>query len=240
MNGGKLDTSKCECDCPKAWGYKDCSREMICGGISCYNGGSMSTRFRSDTDLSIECWCTCRPGTYGEECELYSCGGKKCLNGGTLNTKTCACKCSKEFQGITCQTKVVDCPEGWTLKGNICYKYEATKANYATAKTLCKAAGGDIAMPKTQAELNNVIAFRNTRNSKNYMWVGIDDIKAEGHFIWNDGSSLAGGKKSHLWLEGEPTNDGGVGDCVIIWKKDKFNDVPCNTYYSRICQKALS
>ena len=56
----------------------------------------------------------------------------------------------------------------WTLKGNICYKYEATNVNYTTAKTLCKAAGGDIAMPKTQAELNNVIAFRNTRYVKSF------------------------------------------------------------------------
>ena len=35
------------------------------------------------------------------------------------------------------------------------------------------------------------------------MWIGLDDIKKEGTFFWNDGTSLAGGKKFPLWRKGK-------------------------------------
>ena len=45
----------------------------------------------------------------------------------------------------------------------MCYKYDARKVGYAMAQSICKTAGGDLAMPKTRAEIKNVIAVRNSK-----------------------------------------------------------------------------
>ena len=50
----------------------------------------------------------------------------------------------------------------------MCYKYDGRHVAYAAAQSICKAAGGDLAMPKTQADLNNVIAVRNAKWVKTF------------------------------------------------------------------------
>jgi len=134
------------------------------------------------------------------------------------------------------------CPVGWTKRGNMCYKYDARKVGYAMAQRICKTAGGDLAMPKTRAEIKNVIAVRtSSKRRKDHVWIGLDDIKNEGKFVWNDGTSLAGGKKSPFWRKRQPNNAGTGEDCGQLWaKKKRFDDVRCNyNKNSIVCQKAV-
>jgi hypothetical protein len=64
-------------------------------------------------------------------------------------------------------------------------------------------------------------------------WIGLSDIKAEGTFVWTDGSKL-----DYLhWNGGEP-NNAGEEDCANITQGGggQWNDLPCDAVIPFICR----
>lgn len=65
------------------------------------------------------------------------------------------------------------------------------------------------------------------------VFVGFSDSDVETTFVWVDGSSV----KYTNWETGEPDDDYGMGDCVIvIGTTGKWNDTPCIMWYEFMCK----
>ena len=54
---------------------------------------------------------------------------------------------------------IAQCEDGWTRKGQFCYKASEVKLKWADAQKECIKSDALLAMPKTQGELTNVMAF---------------------------------------------------------------------------------
>ena len=54
----------------------------------------------------------------------------------------------------------MQCPNGWTTKGELCYKLFDTKMDMATAKSTCAEVNAVVAMPKTQKDQDDVVSVK--------------------------------------------------------------------------------
>ena len=92
------------------------------------------------------------------------------------------------------------CPDGfqpvirWQPPNNNCYKYIKENATYSEAKDNCSRLSAHIAEPRNKLENEAIflIAF-NCEKMKTYsttglykinIWIGANDIKEEGTFVW--------------------------------------------------------
>ncbi|XP_055509219.1 C-type lectin domain family 3 member A-like isoform X1 [Leucoraja erinacea] len=79
--------------------------------------------------------------------------------------------------------------------------------------------------------LKKMIDARN--NTCPQIWIGLNDILREGTLVWVDGST-------HIyrhWLQGEPNDNGGIQDCVVINNDDEglWSDRSCLETEGYIC-----
>ncbi|KAM6995348.1 uncharacterized protein LKV04_007577 [Tautogolabrus adspersus] len=136
----------------------------------------------------------------------------------------------EEVQRLTLN-QTVSCLPGWSLYNNKCYYYspDGNSKNWENSRKDCQARGGDLAMPKTKAELK----FVSRGNS--YSWIGLSDQLEEGTWHWVDGAELEG---LGFWKEGEPNDFGSRGeDCVEVSRDEvKWNDAPCRQTFSWTCE----
>jgi len=113
------------------------------------------------------------------------------------------------------------CPEGWTHSGDYCYRISSERLYWYDAQEYCMHRGGYLAEIKSSAEQ---ISVEQILNVDLYYWIGLSDLLSEGNFIW---------ETSHTdldysnWDEGEPNDEFGDEDCVIIWLGYKWNDHYC-------------
>ena len=66
--------------------------------------------------------------------------------------------------------------------------------------------------------------------------MGIHDISNENKFVYDSTDEPI---VFADWIPGEPSNDGGKGDCVAYWKHDQdigWNDLPCDHKTSVVCE----
>uniref|UniRef100_A0A8C9ZFB4 C-type lectin domain-containing protein n=1 Tax=Sander lucioperca TaxID=283035 RepID=A0A8C9ZFB4_SANLU len=66
-------------------------------------------------------------------------------------------------------------------------------------------------------------------------WMGGFDSVQEGVWMWSDGSTF---NYKH-WGAGEPSNGGGVENCLEMNYNDNWNDAPCNLIFPFLCSKKL-
>ena len=62
-----------------------------------------------------------------------------------------------------------------------------------------------------------------------HYWIGLTDSATEGHFIWQHSSKPLGWSN---WEGGEPNNNFGNEDCVLLLKSlynRKWNDADCGS-----------
>lgn len=77
---------------------------------------------------------------------------------------------------------------------------------------------------------------RLSQYTKNGLWVGADDIAAEGNFTWTDGTVIP--RKSNLWSYGQPDDYGRYEDCVQVRYLRDFvlTDESCSQTVEFVCQ----
>ncbi|XP_041355579.1 perlucin-like [Gigantopelta aegis] len=69
-------------------------------------------------------------------------------------------------------------------------------------------------------------------------WIGANDVLAEGHFRWM--SKTPPEDVTYInWYSGEPNNDGGKGNCVVLGTVQGFfwNDIVCTIDAGFICEQ---
>ncbi len=65
------------------------------------------------------------------------------------------------------------------------------------------------------------------------VWAGGNDIAAEGTWTWTTGEPM-----TYLhWDGGEPNNDNGGEDCMVLRTNTEWNDGPCTNKFSIICER---
>ena len=105
-------------------------------------------------------------------------------------------------------------------------------ASYEDAKTSCKAKGGVLATilnPDENAAVINAIGGSQHPS----VWIGGDDLNAEGTFEWVNGDEFT----YTNWEEGEPNSYLGNEDCLAVWPNfPTWNDSICNFERPYVCQ----
>ena len=117
-----------------------------------------------------------------------------------------------------------------------CYRVVKTPVlTWHQAQQACHDMGGYLA--ETSDELSVYFTTKHIFEHNSRMWLGATDLDQEGSWKWvTSGKSV----ESSNWAPGEPSNDGGVGDCMEIGfaTDGQWNDRPCDSDPAGyVCQK---
>ena len=105
--------------------------------------------------------------------------------------------------------------------GGTCYSYFThTGINWADARLQCVSQGYDIATI-TSSEDNTLLY--NLKTSGLFCWIGLNDINAEGTFVWADGSS----NSYRNWDSNQPDDNVGNQDCALMSVQGYWDDDYC-------------
>ncbi|XP_031441987.1 mannose-binding protein A-like [Clupea harengus] len=112
------------------------------------------------------------------------------------------------------------------------YVSEGWEDTFDSGRELCRNAGGDLALPKSEEENKGLVKMLS--DLKGTMgWIRANDMTTEGTFLDGYGGRLSFKK----WKQGEPNNYGGAEDCGMIQKETGlWNDVSCDRKYHIVCE----
>ncbi|KAI6660002.1 hypothetical protein LOD99_14343 [Oopsacas minuta] len=159
----------------------------------------------SSTGVSTIQVYTTQPGYYS--CDVTE-------DGGTSRTYTAIMTDTNEYTVPTTGCDVV-------TNDGTCFSYfTSTGTNWADARLQCVVSGYDLATVTSTEE--NTLMYGTLTDSTVRCWIGLNDINAEGTYIWADGSDSA----YRNWAPGEP-NSNGNEDCVQTFGNPKWNDLRC-------------
>ncbi|XP_050418947.1 uncharacterized protein LOC126832272 [Patella vulgata] len=131
------------------------------------------------------------------------------------------------------------CSTGWLASGGVCLKYFSQPLTFVMATQFCQQYGGSVADAKTKEQMEFLVSIRTKTFT---MWIGLNDIKEEGKFVWSDETPLVWNN----WSKGSPNNNYNMEDCVIMYGEqldNTWNDHPCRSkfyQYSFTCQNKPS
>ncbi|CAL1548325.1 unnamed protein product [Lymnaea stagnalis] len=118
-------------------------------------------------------------------------------------------------------------------KSMSCLGWFNNYVTYFEAEDACRSKGGYLMTPKTMDKVAMLLPLVTER-----AWVGLDDTKQEGVYIWKDDNStltLTADVKSTFFASGEPNNNGDREDCNV-YTPTLLNDVPCWFNYTYLCE----
>ncbi|XP_040178396.1 mannose-binding protein C-like [Rana temporaria] len=117
------------------------------------------------------------------------------------------------------------------IAGDKVYVTSGAVATYDEAITICKTAGGQLAVPLNSAENNAILTLRN-QYALNAV-LGMNDKQSQGIFQYLINMVIS----YKNWDYGEPNNHRGMNeDCVEILSSGKWNDYPCEMPKVVICE----
>ncbi|XP_055509220.1 lectin-like isoform X2 [Leucoraja erinacea] len=131
-----------------------------------------------------------------------------------------------------------DCENDWVYYPPLksCSRFFCDKRTWTNAEEFCKhqhdyAHLASVSSGEHNIFLKKMIDARN--NTCPQIWIGLNDILREGTLVWVDGST-------HIyrhWLQGEPNDNGGIQDCVVINNDDEglWSDRSCLETEGYIC-----
>lgn len=124
------------------------------------------------------------------------------------------------YSGFILETPLNLKPAAEITYGNKVYRFYTAGIPYALAERYCKELGGNLVKIESE-EKNNVIAQKVKELNKT-LYIGASDEKAEGKFVWRDGSAVT----YTNWSQNEPNNtaDCGGENYVQMYANGKWND----------------
>ena len=142
-----------------------------------------------------------------------------------------------KFVSFLCLATVINanacCPDGWVAYNNKCYRVFFDQYEWGTAENICvNQYDGHLASPSTDSEHNFVNTY--VLGGHNFgVWVGGNDIAAEGTWRWSDGSEF----KFTAWHSGEP-DGGNAQDCILLNRHDNvWVDEYCYAKWRFVCER---
>ncbi|KAH9491452.1 hypothetical protein Btru_049902 [Bulinus truncatus] len=113
--------------------------------------------------------------------------------------------------------------------------------NYTDAVSVCQCLSSNMYSAQI---MDKYLLHLNITKLENYDWLGLDDIKTEGKFIWaEDGAEINASLKLLIFAPGQPDNGWGSNeDCVQIIPVGqnyfgKINDANCGNLARFVCEK---
>lgn len=124
------------------------------------------------------------------------------------------------YSGFILETPLNLKPAAEITYGNKVYRFYTAGIPYALAERYCEELGGNLVKIESE-EKNNVIAQKVKELNKTF-YIGASDEKAEGKFVWRDGSAVT----YTNWSQNEPNNtaDCGGENYVQMYANGKWND----------------
>ncbi|KAH9499078.1 hypothetical protein Btru_005646 [Bulinus truncatus] len=84
---------------------------------------------------------------------------------------------------------------------NMCVYFHKKADSFEDARKICKSMNSHLLAPRTPGEFN-VLSW----SDKN-VWIGLDDLKVEGRFVWHDdNSTMDSVYQQRYFLPGEPSS----------------------------------
>jgi len=115
------------------------------------------------------------------------------------------------LSGVNVTLKVID---------GLCLSFSYDRRNFNDSQAICEIDGGHLYHPRSEEQQEKVLNFTLDLFGNCFgcypdyanFWVGINDFKTEGDFVFSDGSSL----DFENWYEGSYEYPSGNGDCVYF------------------------
>ncbi|XP_076437155.1 C-type mannose receptor 2-like [Babylonia areolata] len=125
---------------------------------------------------------------------------------------------------------------GWTRAGKKCVHMFSTRKTWSDARKFCQSAKGDLLSfdDETDADWLTIQALNSMQwRRRPGFWIGLNDIKTEGTYLWADGSEPAG---YLLYWDQEPNNN---QECSTMNDGGFFADFDCSHVHAgTICEEA--
>jgi len=141
--------------------------------------------------------------------------------------RTSGSRCSND----TC---VKSCEQDWEKNGEHCYLWSTDKKTWTDAEDFCRKEGGHLASVHSNATFDFLWEGIN-RTGLPIAWLGGNDLEVEGTWKWVDCSPW----NLTFWARGEPSNGGGVEDCLVLGTWYKWNDGKCGSKLGFVCSKSI-
>ncbi|XP_075717253.1 collectin-11 isoform X2 [Rhinoderma darwinii] len=103
---------------------------------------------------------------------------------------------------------------------------------YTEAQAYCQERGGTLSMPKDETS-NSLIASYINQDGLSRVFIGINDLEKEGHYVYSDRSPM---QTFNKWRQGEPNNAYDDEDCAEMVSSGGWNDVSCLITMYFICE----
>ncbi|XP_077976842.1 C-type mannose receptor 2-like [Glandiceps talaboti] len=180
-------------------------------------------QWQDGSEISYSNWASNEPNDAG--------GKEDCAHlrgAGDWNDHECQSK-----RGLICE-KYPDtgCEPGWECFDGHCYLVSKEPTHsYEEARAVCASSDSLLVIINNAREDSFIKGFS---LNKFDIWIGLNDLKEEGKWKWEDGSQVTYSN----WIPTEP-NSLGNEDCAQIRKEhdDKWNDIDCSNKYGYICEK---
>ena len=127
------------------------------------------------------------------------------------------------------------CPDGWSHFNLSCYILIKKSLSWSVAEGYCNKLGGHLASVHSLEENDFISGLADGE-----YWIGANDMKTEGQWVWSDGSALG----YTNWFAGEPNDSSppyyGREDCMHYRKyssgRKQWNDQNCDKTYNFVCK----
>ncbi|XP_059167028.1 uncharacterized protein LOC131949240 [Physella acuta] len=117
---------------------------------------------------------------------------------------------------------------------NKCYEIVNTPMTWQDAKKFCANFTGKRSLAKVLTASEMLFLNRPRNVNSNRMWIGANDIDAEGSWVWLDKTAV---NLTTLWYGNEPNNLNGNEDCAELFVNGLINDAPCDDLKPFICME---
>ncbi|KAL6489710.1 hypothetical protein MHYP_G00000550 [Metynnis hypsauchen] len=142
-----------------------------------------------------------------------------------------------DLQALKVRLSTIEKAAGFPIFKKVGQKYYVSnrmKAKFDHALKFCTDAGGTLVLPRNEAENEALSAMHATLGSANIL-LGTTDREIEGHFVDLNKKPLT----FTNWMPNEPNNHQGKEDCVGIYTNAKWNDLPCDSDVSVVCELTI-